>query len=75
MKRCECGNTNFIGHQVQSWLIEVYDNGFTGPEFLGAEQCYDAEKPFGPFCCTECNAEYGEWEDIPDATTKENKPE
>jgi len=64
--KCKCGNDKFIGHQILRVDIMVDEHG----EFYGninpngkiLNNCYDAERPYGPFGCTECGKEYDELE-------------
>lgn len=55
-----CKNNRFIGHQIIRADILVDESGdFVEnlPEGLEAH-VYDSEKPYGPFTCTKCGAEY-----------------
>ena len=62
MKCKKCGNDTFIAHQICRMDIMVDEFG----EFLrnldgGAEMhIYDSGKPYGPFTCSKCGAEYDE---------------
>lgn len=72
MKCKKCGNDTFIAHQICRMDIMVDESG----EFLrnltgGAEMhIYDSEKPYGPFTCSKCGAEYDALiDDTPDDDT------
>ncbi|MCC2255549.1 hypothetical protein LKD70_14185 [Ruminococcus sp. CLA-AA-H200] len=68
MKKCVCGNTTFYAHQVCRLDIVVDgDNEFVRNAFATADaSIYDSGNPYGPYTCTSCNREYGDWDDIPD---------
>lgn len=59
--KCKCcGGSRFIGHQILRADILVDENGkFADNLFGGLEpNIYDSEKPYGPFTCMNCGAEY-----------------
>lgn len=60
--KCICGNNKFIGHQIIRADVIVSENGdFDDNLECGLESAvYDAERPYGPFICTICGAEYDE---------------
>lgn len=60
--KCKCGNDKFIGHQIIRADVIVNENGdFDENLECGLEKAiYDAERPYGPFSCTKCRAEYEE---------------
>lgn len=59
-KRCACGNTSFTAHQVcRHDVIVNGDNIFDRDDGI-----YDAEHPYGPYCCTVCGAEYDELDEL-----------
>lgn len=57
-----CGNSQFIGHQIIRANVLVGGDGkFVGNLSGGLEgHIYDAGKPYGPFTCICCGAEYEE---------------
>lgn len=57
-----CGKNQFIGHQIIRADVLVSGKGeFEGNLPGGLEgHIYDAEKPYGPFTCVCCGAEYDE---------------
>lgn len=64
MKCKKCGHDEFNGHQLVRADIVVDEHG----NFLRnhnndlAKNVYDSERPYGPFCCLKCGAEYDELE-------------
>lgn len=62
MKCLKCGNDTFIGHQIIRADILVDENGDFCENLPGGLEphIYDSEKPYGPFTCTKCGAEYEE---------------
>ena len=60
IKRCVCGNTRFIAHQVcYNHVIVDNDNYFVRNIDIG-----EAENPYGPYTCTVCGAEYEELDEL-----------
>lgn len=59
-RRCACGNTKFLAHQRSYHDVFVYTDNI----FLDDNGIYESERPYGPFTCTECGAEYAELEDL-----------
>ncbi len=67
MKCKFCGSEEFVAHQVVHMDVLVDGDGnFIDNLSGGAANIYASEKPFGPFTCSRCGAEYdeanGEWE-------------
>ncbi len=61
--RCKCcGNDRFIGRQIIYADVAVDGNeAFVENLFGGLEShIYDSGKPYGPFTCVKCGAEYEE---------------
>ena len=59
---CKCGCNRFYGHQVVRMNVICDENGdFDDNIEAGVEAAiYDAGKPYGPFQCVQCGAEYDE---------------
>ncbi|MGN0485529.1 MAG: hypothetical protein ACI4HI_18475 [Lachnospiraceae bacterium] len=57
-----CGSKRFIGHQLIRADVYVGENGeFDGNLPGGLEtSIYDSERPYGPFTCLKCDAEFDE---------------
>ena len=57
--RCKCGNDKFYAHQ-QVYLEVIVDGSgvFHSNHEDVAAAIYDSERPYGPYTCTKCNAEY-----------------
>lgn len=57
-----CGKNQFIGHQIiRADVLVDGDGEFAGNLSGGLEgHIYDFEKPYGPFTCICCGAEYDE---------------
>ena len=57
-----CGKNQFIGHQIiRADVLVDGDGEFAGNLSGGLEgHIYDSEKPYGPFTCICCGAEYDE---------------
>ena len=58
MKCTNCGNNQFVGHQIVRMEVVVDENN----NFLEQREIYDAETPYGPFTCTKCGREYDDIE-------------
>lgn len=61
--RCRhCNNNQFIGHQILRTDVLVDEEGNFADNLPGGleSHVYDSEKPYGPFTCTKCGAEYDE---------------
>ena len=54
--KCKCGNDRFIAHQVCHHDVITDGDG----EFSADKGVYYGGRPFGPFTCTVCGAEYEE---------------
>ncbi len=60
-RRCECGSTRFTAHQIcRHDVIVDSDNQYQRDDGI-----YDAERPYGPYICTQCNREYEELDELP----------
>lgn len=59
-RKCRCGNERFYAHQVTRHDV-VVDPGGAYQRDIGV---YDAEEPYGPFTCTQCEAVYDELSEI-----------
>ena len=57
-----CRGERFIGHQLIRADVVVGQNGDFKENLPGGLEAhiYDAERPYGPFTCIECNAEFDE---------------
>ena len=65
-RRCVCGNTRFIAHQVcYHDVIVDNDNNFARNIDIG-----EAENPYGPYICTVCDAEYENLDELDKKTEK-----
>lgn len=62
--RCKCGNDKFYAHQ-QVYLEVIVDGSgvFHSNHEDVAAAIYDSERPYGPYICTQCEAEYVELTD------------
>lgn len=62
MKCLVCGNNQFCAHQVVRMDVICDENGtfLSNVSENPAADIYDVEKPYGPFTCTLCGAEYDE---------------
>lgn len=52
----KCGGVEFEGHQVQHHSVLVDKHG----AWVEDIECYEADRPFGPFYCRKCGAVYPE---------------
>lgn len=66
-----CGGTQFSGHQLCRMDVLVGEDGnFLSNLPGGAESnIYDAERPYGPFICQGCGAEYDSLQDGAEPTS------
>lgn len=57
--RCKCGNDKFYVHQLVYLDVIVDEKGefHSNLEDIAAA-IYDSERPYGPYTCTKCEAEY-----------------
>ena len=57
---CDCGNDTFYGNQLVRLEIIVDKDGCfeSNIDDDATQNIYDAEKPYGPFVCTNCGKEY-----------------
>ena len=57
--RCKCGNDKFYAHQLVYLDVTVDESGefHSNLEDIAAA-IYDSERPYGPYTCTKCAAEY-----------------
>lgn len=57
--RCRCGNSKFYAHQLVRLDVIVDANGSFERNLEDiAAAIYDSGKPYGPYTCTKCDAEY-----------------
>ena len=57
--KCECGNTEFIAHQVCHINVVVNGNNDWQRNYPDDNSCcYESNTPFGPYICTQCGQEY-----------------
>ena len=64
--KCKCcGSERFIAHQIiRADIMVDGDNEFQENLFGGLEaHIYDSERPYGPYTCPDCGAEYDELDD------------
>jgi rubredoxin len=61
IRRCVCGNTRFMAHQLCRHDVVVDGSN----NFERDDGIYDSETPYGPYQCTQCNAEYDELNELP----------
>lgn len=60
---CKCGCNRFYAHQVVRIDIICNEYGEFDDNIYKDDieaSIYDAERPYGPFQCVECGAEYDE---------------
>ena len=59
-RRCICGNTRFTAGQVcyHDIIVDSYN------DFARDIAISEAEKPYGPYRCTECDAEYEKLDEL-----------
>lgn len=75
-RKCpNCGNTHFYAHQLLRMDVIVDTDGEFEESIQesGNMAIYDAEKPYGPFVCTRCGAEFDKIEDINGPFVKREK--
>ncbi len=63
MKCPNCGNDRFYAHRVVHTDVIVDEDGDfleDCPEGVHPSEIYQANKPYGPYACTECGEEFAE---------------
>lgn len=66
MKACTCGCREFGAHmRCYHDVIVDPDNNYLGECAEGGTAIYEAEEPYGPYCCMNCGREYDELSDLP----------
>lgn len=67
MRVCtKCKGTTFSAHMLQRRYVVVDSCN----NWIEDEECYDSEKPYGPYTCRKCGAEYDSLDELEEEMMK-----